>query len=123
MRVATKFEDIFDECPYREGKYDLKLAISNDKTAQPSDTVDFEEFAGFKHALVFFGGLEGIEGIVESDESSKISKSEAIRSMFDQYVNCVPERGTRTLRTEESILVSLSNLYPKFRVHGASRTF
>jgi methyltransferase len=70
VRVATKFEDIFDECPYTttarpHDGYDLKLAISNDKNAQPSECVDFEEYRGFKHALVFFGGIEGIEGIVE----------------------------------------------------------
>jgi predicted SPOUT superfamily RNA methylase MTH1 len=64
VRVAGKFEDIFEECPYKEG-YDLKLGISNDKGALPSECVDFEEYRGFKHALVFFGGIEGIEGIVE----------------------------------------------------------
>ena len=120
VRVANKFEDIFEECPYQttakpdEG-YDLKLAISNDKSTQPADVVDFEDYKGFKHALVFFGGIEGIEGIVESDENSKVNKTAAIRKMFDQYINCLPERGTRCFRTEESILVSLSNLYPKFR--------
>ena len=70
VRVAHKFEDIFEECPYKtivrpNDNYDLKLAISNDKQAQPSDTIDFDEYQGFKHALVFFGGIEGIEGIVE----------------------------------------------------------
>ena len=38
VRVASKFEDIFEECPYKciarpSDNYDLKLAISNDKTA------------------------------------------------------------------------------------------
>jgi len=27
--------------------------------------IDFRKHRGFKHALVFFGGIEGIEGIVE----------------------------------------------------------
>lgn len=31
VRVANKFEDIFDECPYQGKGYDLKIAISNDK--------------------------------------------------------------------------------------------
>lgn len=124
--MASKFEDIFEECPYKciarpSDTYDLKLAISNDKSAQPSETIDFEDFQGFKHALVFFGGIEGIEGIVEEDEYSKLSKKDNIQAMFDKYVNCLPERGTRCIRTEESILVSLSNLYPKFRQFGASK--
>jgi len=29
------------------------------------DFTTFEEFQDFKHALVFFGGLEGIEGIID----------------------------------------------------------
>lgn len=126
VRVANKFEDIFEECPYitaarpHDG-YDLKLAISNDKATQPADVVNFDSYKGFKHALVFFGGIEGIEGIVEQDERSKINKKETIRAMFDEYVNCLPERGSRCFRTEESIFVSLSNLYPKFRKFGASK--
>ena len=70
--MATKFEDIFDECPYKTAArpkdcYDLKLAISNDKSAHSinSEMIDFEQYSGFRHALVFFGGIEGIEGIVE----------------------------------------------------------
>jgi predicted SPOUT superfamily RNA methylase MTH1 len=38
VRVATKIEDIFDECPYKTAArpkdgYDLKLAISNEKSS------------------------------------------------------------------------------------------
>ena len=78
MRVATKFEDIFEECPYMTAArpkdcYDLKLAISNDKSTPNSEMIDFYQYSGFRHALVFFGGLEGIEGIVEQDERSRIN--------------------------------------------------
>ena len=88
VRVATKFEDIFDECPYKtaarpKDSYDLKLAISNDKATQNSEMIDFYQYSGFRHALVFFGGLEGIEGIVEQDERSKINQAEDVRKMFD----------------------------------------
>jgi predicted SPOUT superfamily RNA methylase MTH1 len=58
---------------------------------------------------------------VEADENSKVNKKEAIREMFDEYINCLPERGSRCIRTEESILVSLSNLYPQFRQFGAKK--
>lgn len=80
-----------------------------------------DDYRDFKHVLVCFGGLEGIEGLVEQDEGSKLKSKESIRSMFNEYVNCLPERGTRSIRTEESILVSLSNLYPKMREFGASK--
>jgi predicted SPOUT superfamily RNA methylase MTH1 len=69
VRVATRFEDIFEECPYRTAArpkdgYDLKLAISNEKGSQNAEMIDFDQYSGFRHALVFFGGIEGIEGIV-----------------------------------------------------------
>lgn len=93
VRVATKFEDIFDECPYKtaarpKDTYDLKLAISNDKNKPNAENIDFYEYSGFRHALIFFGGIEGIEGIVEQDERSKINQAEEVRGMFDQYLNC-----------------------------------
>ena len=92
VRVATKFEDIFDECPYKTAArpkdcYDLKLAISNsssgtDKSTPNAEMIDFYQYSGFRHALVFFGGLEGIEGIVEQDERTRINQAQEVRSMF-----------------------------------------
>lgn len=67
-----------------------------------------------------FGGLEGIEGIIEQDERSKL-RADAVRQLFDMYLNCLPDRGTRTIKTEENLLISLSNLMPKFRVFGKGR--
>lgn len=61
-----------------------------------------------------FGGIEGIEGMIESDEGSNL-KVEQYKKMFDKIVNCLPERGTRTVKTEENLLISLSALYPKLR--------
>ena len=64
MRVASKFEDIEDECPYEEGTYDLKIGVSD--KGEFADYLDLSaNHSGFKHALVFFGGLEGIDGIIE----------------------------------------------------------
>lgn len=71
VRVAQKFEDIFDECPHESG-YDLKIGIS--EKGDIADFANFSTFSNFKHALVIFGGLEGIEGILEQDERTKIKK-------------------------------------------------
>ena len=65
VRVASNILKVFDECPY-EGGYDIKLGTSD--KGKIIDFEKFEEFAGFKHGLVFFGGLEGIEGLIELDE-------------------------------------------------------
>jgi hypothetical protein len=39
--------------------------------------------------------------------------------MFDEYINACPEVGTRNLRTEESIHITLDALLPKLRGHGS----
>lgn len=115
VRVASSLEAVFAECPY-EGGYDLRLGTSDKGGAV--DFEDFKQWAGFKHGLVFFGGLEGIEGLVELDEQSEIKASE-VHKMFDLYVNTCPEQGVRTIRTEEAILLSMAAILPKMRAIGA----
>ena len=65
VRVADSLQAVFDECPY-EGGYDCRLGTSD--KGKIIDFEEFENFKGFKHALIFFGGLEGIEGMVEQEE-------------------------------------------------------
>lgn len=60
---------------------------------------DFTPYFGFKHGLVFFGGLEGIEGVVDHDEYSKIAPDET-KKMFDVYFNTTISKGSRRIRTE-----------------------
>ena len=65
--------------------------------------------------MVFFGGLEGIDGIIEQDERTKLNNEE-IKNSFNFLVKPLAEQGTRTIRTEESLLVTLASLYPKLRL-------
>lgn len=51
------------------------------------------------HCLVFLGGLQGLEPVIESDES--LSSTSAV-DLFDYYVNVCPDQGSRTIRTEVS---------------------
>lgn len=120
VRVAHTIEEVFDDCPY-EGGYDLKIGDSHH--GDYLDFIDFKEHRDFGHALVFFGGLEGIEGIVEELDENTTLKAGDVRGLFHEYVNSCPERGCRmtSLRTEESILVSLGALMPKLR--GAGKQF
>ena len=67
--MAPTLQSVFTECPF-EGGYDLKLG-----TSDKGNIIDFEDFGAFKdfkHAIVFFGGLEGIEGIVEMEEDNEM---------------------------------------------------
>lgn len=129
VRVAMNFEEVFRDCPYaeenkegekektslRQGGYDLTIGISD--KGKTSDFENYEPFTGFKHALIFFGGLDGIEGIVEEEEST-FTRKEELKDKFDLFLNTTPERGTRSIRTEENMLVSLAALYPKLRAIG-----
>ena len=70
------------------------------------EEADFAKFTNCKHVLMFFGGLEGIEGIIETDETTNITADQA-EKLFDEYLNTCPDQGSATIRTEEAILISL----------------
>ncbi|TQD97568.1 hypothetical protein C1H46_016828 [Malus baccata] len=58
----------------------------------------------FRHLLIAFGGLAGLEESVEEDANLKAKN---VREVFDLYLNTCPHQGSRTIRTEEAILISL----------------
>ena len=64
-----------------------------------------------ERSLVVFGGVAGIEECVDADESMKISGSKC-HQLFDRWVNVCPHQGSRTIRTEEAVLIGLSRLRP-----------
>lgn len=59
--------------------------------------------------LVVFGGLKGLEASLESDESLEVSDPSIL---FHHYINTCPGQGSRTIRTEEAILITMSALRP-----------
>lgn len=72
--------------------------------------MDSFECAPYKHLLIVFGGLQGIEAALESDETLDVDDASLL---FDHYLNTLPDQGSRTIRTEEAILISLTALRPK----------
>lgn len=52
------------------------------------------------HALVLFGGVQGLEYSLECDESLK---ADNVSDLCDLYLNLCPEQGSRTIRTEVTI--------------------
>lgn len=56
-----------------------------------------------------FGGLKGLEASLESDEKLQISDPTLL---FDQYINTCPGQGSRTIRTEEAILITMAAIKP-----------
>lgn len=65
------------------------------------------EFPAFKHAIVVFGGPKGLEHYFETclelDENS-------LKEKFHFYLNMCPHQGSRTIRSEEAIWISLARL-------------
>jgi predicted SPOUT superfamily RNA methylase MTH1 len=121
VRMASSIKSIFDEAPYKNG-YDLKIGTSergnisvdeedflkkiSDKVALPTSSA-----TPFQHAVIVFGGVAGIEECVDADETIGISGNDS-QSLFDLWVNICEYQGSRTIRTEEAVLIGLSRLCP-----------
>ncbi|VDO20307.1 unnamed protein product [Brugia timori] len=66
-------------------------------------------FSGKNRILIVFGGLEGLETAVEADKNINCSTPE---ELFEHYLNVVPGQGSRIIRTEEAIPITLATLRP-----------
>jgi len=83
----------------------------------------------FKHLLIVFGGVEGLEKGLEQEqylynlqnqqeqgedevvEYLNVSKDEA-HTLFHYWINTCPNQGSGTIRTEEAIPITLARLQP-----------
>ncbi|KAG1712133.1 putative methyltransferase C9orf114 [Nymphon striatum] len=83
-------------------KYDLVIG-----TSERGDSVDDMELPHFNNLMVVFGGLKGLEASMDADLDIK---TEDPKELFNLYLNTCPDQGSRTIRTEEAILVTLANL-------------
>lgn len=132
VRLASSIKAIFDECPY-EGGYDMKVGTSE----RGDVSIDNPKFRlakkdslkrsdgdedRFSHLIIVFGGVAGIEESVDADESMPLSGEDS-KKMFDVWVNIAPYQGSRTIRTEEAVFITLSRLSPYIAKNGlASET-
>ncbi|KAJ8039298.1 putative methyltransferase C9orf114-like [Holothuria leucospilota] len=91
VRLASSLATVFSESPYPNG-YDLTVG-----TSEKGEHADDITLPSFKHLLVVFGGLKGLEYSLEADESLNIEEPSLL---FDHYVNTCPNQGSRTIRTE-----------------------
>ncbi|XP_030625515.1 putative methyltransferase C9orf114 homolog [Chanos chanos] len=104
VRLAPCLSAVFTGCPFKEG-YDLTIG-----TSEKGSNSDHNTLPMFKHMLVVFGGLQGLEASVDADQNLDVSDPSVL---FDLYLNTCPGQGSRTIRTEEAILISLSSLRQK----------
>uniref|UniRef100_A0A8C3IGS2 28S rRNA (uridine-N(3))-methyltransferase n=1 Tax=Chrysemys picta bellii TaxID=8478 RepID=A0A8C3IGS2_CHRPI len=104
VRLASCLSAVFAECPFKEC-YDLSIGTSERGTC-----VDQATLPSFSHILIVFGGLQGLEAGVDGDPNLESTDPSVL---FDLYLNTCPSQGSRTIRTEEAVLISLSALRPR----------
>nr|XP_040053008.1 putative methyltransferase C9orf114 homolog [Gasterosteus aculeatus aculeatus] len=104
VRLASCLSAVFTESPHKEG-YDLTIG-----TSERGSNVDQATLSPFRHLLVVFGGLQGLEASVDTDQNLEVNDPSVL---FDLYLNTCPGQGSRTIRTEEAILVSMAGLRRK----------
>ncbi|KAF5752302.1 putative methyltransferase C9orf114 [Tripterygium wilfordii] len=100
VRYAPTLSSVFNACPYKGG-YDNLIG-----TSEHGSIVNSSEFSlpTFRHLLIAFGGLAGLEESIEEDRNLKGKNGQEV---FMSYVNTCPNQGSRTIRTEEAIFISL----------------
>uniref|UniRef100_A0AC35GIE5 Phosphatidylserine decarboxylase n=1 Tax=Panagrolaimus sp. PS1159 TaxID=55785 RepID=A0AC35GIE5_9BILA len=64
-----------------------------------------------QRVMIVFGGLQGLESALDADE--EINETDPSK-VFPIYVNSLPGQGSRIIRTEEAIPITLSLLKDKF---------
>ncbi|XP_067826065.1 putative methyltransferase C9orf114 homolog isoform X2 [Heptranchias perlo] len=104
VRLASCLSAVFTECPFKDG-YDLSIG-----TSERGSNIDNATLPSFRHMLVVFGGLQGLEASVDADQNLNLTDPSVL---FHHYLNTCPGQGSRTIRTEEAILITLSALRPK----------
>ena len=121
VRRCRSLSSVFTECPF-DGGYDLSFGTSErgipvysvlEEERQEHDNYDRRKITpDYKHLLVVFGGVAGIESAIHNDPQlcdMDISPTEAGK-LFDYWVNLLPGQGSRTIRTEEAVWLGLTSL-------------
>lgn len=71
-------------------------------TIQPLST-------SYKHALILFGGLSGLEVTIDQDSQIPLGLEDA-HELCDVWIDIAEGQGSRTVRTEEAITIALARL-------------
>ncbi|EPS65811.1 hypothetical protein M569_08966, partial [Genlisea aurea] len=109
VRYAPAISSVFKKCPY-QGGYDHLIGTSeHGSVIRSSDLI----LPSFRHLLIAFGGLAGLEECIEEDETLK---GKTVFDVFDSYLNTCPNQGSRTIRTEEAIFISLQYFHEPISV-------
>ncbi|KAL1203305.1 hypothetical protein V5N11_029195 [Cardamine amara subsp. amara] len=100
VRYASHLSSVFKECPF-QGGYDYLIGTSEHGLVISSSEL---KIPTFRHLLIAFGGLAGLEESIEEDNQYK---GKNVRDVFNVYLNTCPHQGSRTIRAEEAMFISL----------------
>ncbi|KAB2569721.1 putative methyltransferase C9orf114 [Lasiodiplodia theobromae] len=132
-RQAGSLSAVFTECPF-DGGYDVSVGTS--ERGMPVSQilarggVPKEDDGGgggggtlpdeFKHLILVFGGVSGLEVAAMADEDlvAKGVTGKNVGSIFDAWVNLVPNQGSRTIRCEEAVWLGLMSFSEYVRRNG-----
>ena len=106
VRVAENFTEMFEDSVFGE-PYDFVIGTSD--KGENYRYANYDKHRDYKHGLIVFGGLQGIEAMLENDETC----TKSIEDLFHMYLNTCTDQGCRTIRTEEAMLITLAVLKPK----------
>jgi predicted SPOUT superfamily RNA methylase MTH1 len=111
VRKCGSLSQVFTESAFEDG-YDMSIGTSErglpiSRIFPHSDTT-----SNFKHLLIVFGGPRGLEFAAMNDpELTEVNVGGGrIRELFDHWVNVLPNQGSRTIRTDEAMLIALTGL-------------
>ncbi|XP_074653985.1 28S rRNA (uridine-N(3))-methyltransferase-like [Tubulanus polymorphus] len=102
VRIAKSLSEVFTACPFSDNGYDCLIGTS--ERGQSADELSLPQF---QHLLIVFGGVKGLEASLEADELLDVDDPSLL---FNHYINTCPDQGSRTIRTEEAILITMSTL-------------
>jgi predicted SPOUT superfamily RNA methylase MTH1 len=108
-RIAKNgLSQVISEAPWKsEGGYDFAIGTS-ERGESIFDSGFSLDISGKKHILIVFGGVKGIETCVLGDPA--LSDISVVEELFDRYLNTCPSQGSRTIRTEEALTITLAGL-------------
>ncbi|XP_076060935.1 28S rRNA (uridine-N(3))-methyltransferase isoform X2 [Oratosquilla oratoria] len=104
VRMASSLCEVLTDSRFKDG-YDLLIG-----TSDKGESVSSIAIPEFEHALILFGGVEGLEAALEEDDALEATDP---RDLCNLYVNTCPQQQARTIRTEEAVLISLCVLQDK----------
>lgn len=100
VRYAPNLSSVIENCSF-EGGYDYVIGTSEHGQVVKSSELFIP---AFRHLLITFGGLAGLEECIEKD---KKLKGKDAQEVFHSYLNLCPHQGSRTIRSEEAVFIAL----------------